>query len=110
MNTDALPFQLGMQYENWEFDLEPIKDRISGYDSYIYLKEISILGAKSKRIELIFYWEILIGIILEFNSENRSLVAKYLAMRKYKIVKNNFYKSYCYINSEICESLHSFRN
>lgn len=49
MKTDALPFQLGMQYENWEFDLEPLKDRIDGYDSYIYLKEISILGVNPKK-------------------------------------------------------------
>ena len=29
-----IPFRLGMQYDNWEFDLEVIQDKIEYYDSY----------------------------------------------------------------------------
>lgn len=28
MEAIILPFHLGMEYENWEFDLEPVNDRI----------------------------------------------------------------------------------
>jgi len=41
MKKDILPFHLGMEYENWEFDLEPTNNRIEGHDSYIYIKEIT---------------------------------------------------------------------
>ena len=44
MEANILSFQLGMEYENWEFDLEPTDARIIGYDSYIYIKDLSILG------------------------------------------------------------------
>lgn len=48
MNTNVLPFQLGMEYENWEFDLEPTNDRIRGYDSYIYIKDFQLLVLNQK--------------------------------------------------------------
>lgn len=25
MDLEEIPFKIGMQYENWEFDLEPVK-------------------------------------------------------------------------------------
>ncbi len=31
-----IPFKLGLQYDNWEFDLEVTKDRVQSFDSYIY--------------------------------------------------------------------------
>lgn len=69
MKTDT-PFQLGMEYENWEFDLEPINDRIRGYDSYIYTKKIVVFDVKPIGIELIFYWDILIAVILKFKESD----------------------------------------
>ena len=40
-----MPFKLGMQYENWEFDLQLEKERIIGCDSYIYTgKKFNKLG------------------------------------------------------------------
>ncbi|WLD24718.1 hypothetical protein NU10_04855 [Flavobacterium dauae] len=85
METDILPFRLGMQYENWEFDLEPINSRIKGYDSYIYIKEITVFDIKPRKIELIFYWELLVTIILDFNDSDLPGIQK-LSMIGYKQV------------------------
>ena len=60
MKNDKLPFQIGKQYENWEFDLEPTeKERILGFDSYIYFRELLFLGVIPRYVELIFSWDIL---------------------------------------------------
>jgi len=104
MKTDILPFHLGMQYENWEFDLEPTNNRIKGYDSYIYIKEITVFGIKPRKIELIFYWELLVTIILDFNDSDLPGVQK-LSMIGYKQVNHYFYKSDIKINSQIYHSL-----
>jgi len=93
MNSDILPFQLGMQYENWEFDLEPIDSRIKGYDSYIYIKEITVLGIKPRKIELVFYWEILVTIILDFNDSDLLKVEK-LSKQKFVRINNCYIKSF----------------
>ena len=60
MKNNKLPFQIGKQYENWEFDLEPTeKERILGFDSYIYFRELLFLGVIPRYVELIFSWDIL---------------------------------------------------
>ena len=60
MKKDKLPFKIGKHYENWEFDLEPIeKERIIGFDSYIYIRELLFLGVIPRYVELIFSWDIL---------------------------------------------------
>ena len=60
MKNDKLPFQIGSHYENWEFDLESIeKERILGFDSYIYFRELLFLGVIPRYVELIFSWDIL---------------------------------------------------
>ena len=60
MKNNKLPFQMGKHYENWEFDLEPIeKERILGFDSYIYFRELLFLGVIPRYVELIFSWDIL---------------------------------------------------
>ena len=60
MKNDKLPFQIGNHYENWEFDLEPTeKERIFGFDSYIYFRELLFLGVIPRYVELIFSWDIL---------------------------------------------------
>lgn len=93
-----------MEYENWEFDLEPIEGRIKGYDSYIYFKEIFICGVKPRRVELIFYWELLVTIILDFADSDLPLVQKLLT-RGYKQANNYLYKCDMRINLEIYNSL-----
>jgi hypothetical protein len=32
-----LPFKIDKQYENWEFELEALDDRLIGYQSYRYI-------------------------------------------------------------------------
>ena len=64
MKNNKLPFQIGKQYENWEFDLEPTeKERILGFDSYIYIRELLFLGVIPRYVELIFSWDILKVVI-----------------------------------------------
>lgn len=99
-----IPFQLGMEYENWEFDLEPINDKIKGYDSYIYNKKILIYDIEVINIELIFHWDILVAVILEFEETdimklNKTLLSDYIQ------VNNYLYKSEANINSRINQSL-----
>ena len=66
MKTDILPFLIGMEYEDLEFDLEVLPDRIKGYDSYIFVgKEVkNFLNYPTEKIELVFHWEILVAIII----------------------------------------------
>ena len=67
-NIKELPFSIGEEYEKWELNLEPLeKERIKGYDSYLYLKDVEFLGLKSTRTELIFSLDILQIVILHFN-------------------------------------------
>ena len=37
MNKIYIPFKLGMYYEEIEFEVEVLNDRIIGYDSYLYV-------------------------------------------------------------------------
>lgn len=67
MKDIKLPFQIGEQYEIWEFDLEVLAaDKIRGYDSYYFIKEISFYGLKPAQTELIFSLDILEAVILSF--------------------------------------------
>ena len=71
MKNKYLPFQIGEQYENWEFDLEPSnEEKIKGLDSYFYIREISFLGTCPRYVELIFALDILEVVIMtiEFDS------------------------------------------
>lgn len=99
-----IPFQLGMEYENWEFDLEPMQDRIKGYDSYIYIKKLSIFNIEPLNIELVFHWDILVAVILEFKETDIMKLDK-LLLSDYIQVNNYFYKSETKINSRIHKSL-----
>lgn len=65
MKSKYLPFQIGEQYENWEFDLEISDiDKIKGYDSYFYIREINYLEICPRYIELIFSLDILQVVIM----------------------------------------------
>lgn len=72
MKKDILPFQIGKHYENWEFDLEPSDmERILGFESYFYIRELSFLGIIPRYTELVFCWDILKVIILTIDFETR---------------------------------------
>ena len=68
MKNNKLPFQIGKHYENWEFDLEPSDmERILGFDSYVFIREISFLNIIPRYTELVFCWDILKVVILTFD-------------------------------------------
>ena len=72
MKNNKLPFQIGKHYENWEFDLEPSDmERILGFDSYFYIRELSFLGIIPRYTELVFCWDILKVVILTFDFETK---------------------------------------
>lgn len=63
MKTDFIPFKIGMEYENWEFDLEPVENTLE-YDKYIYFKNdiTSVFGFEVLKIFLYFSWDILVKV------------------------------------------------
>lgn len=72
MKKGKLPFQIGKHYENWEFDLEPSEmERILGFDSYFYIRELSFLGIIPRYTELVFCWDILKVVILTVDFETK---------------------------------------
>ncbi len=72
MKKNKLPFQIGKHYENWEFDLEPTDmERILGFDSYFYIRELSFLGIIPRYTELVFCWDILKVVILTVDFETK---------------------------------------
>ena len=72
MKKDKLPFQIGKHYENWEFDLEPSDmERILGFDSYVFIREISFLNIIPRYTELVFCWDILKVVILTVDFETK---------------------------------------
>jgi hypothetical protein len=70
MKIYFIPFQIGMQYENWEFDLEPIETKM--YDKYKYIKNDieHLFSLDVKYIYLYFDLEILFKVEIGFKSEN----------------------------------------
>ena len=72
MKKNKLPFQIGKHYENWEFDLEPSDmERILGFDSYVFIREISFLNIIPRYTELVFCWDILKVVILTLDFETK---------------------------------------
>ena len=72
MKKDKLPFQIGKHYENWEFDLEPSDmERILGFDSYVFIREISFLNIIPRYAQLVFCWDILKVVILTVDFETK---------------------------------------
>lgn len=67
-----IPFKIGMQYENWEFDLEVIQDRIKGFDSYIYVGKRfnKFLNYSKYKTELIFSFDILEAVLITIKKTN----------------------------------------
>ena len=72
MEKENLPLLLGLDYEQWEFSLEVLdKEDILGMDNYLYLEDISFLGAVPKSVEMLFSLDILqvVRIIYEFDNQ-----------------------------------------
>lgn len=67
MKIDFIPFQIGEQYENWEFDLEPVYSEVM-YDKYFYYKNdiTTMLGIPVKSIYLAFSLDILFQVEYHF--------------------------------------------
>lgn len=71
MKQIKLPFEIGKEYENWEFDLEILDvARIKGYDSYTYLKKIEFLNKVPSYTELVFSWDILQAVVIMINFDS----------------------------------------
>jgi hypothetical protein len=64
-----LPFSIGEQYENWEFELEILPDIINGYDSYVYAGSNFKIKKDKVKYELLFSLDILEAVIITYKSE-----------------------------------------
>ncbi|SEQ20986.1 hypothetical protein [Epilithonimonas lactis] len=97
--NNLLPFQLGEHYENWEFDLEILEiERIRGYDSYLYFKEIQIFDNKAYYIELIFLFDILEFVLLMFSFSSKEELIEFTSK-----IKNQYTDLYCRENGLYAE-------
>lgn len=72
-----IPFRIGYQYDNWELDLIIIEDRIKEsdlYSSYLWVGSSmkKFLGFTPDWTELVFHWDRLEIVILEFNNKSKS--------------------------------------
>lgn len=67
-----LPFKIDKQYENWEFELDALENRLSGYESYKYIgKQLNyFLNFFTHRTELIFNGDYLTSVILTIKKVN----------------------------------------
>lgn len=72
MKYPNIPFKIGMEYENWEFDLEILPNRLEGYDSYRYVGNEfnNFLNYPTEETELIFSYDILVAVIIKFKYES----------------------------------------
>ena len=61
-----LPFNIDEQYENWQFELDALDDRLSGYHSYKYIgEELNyFLNFNTDKTELIFNGDYLTAVII----------------------------------------------
>ncbi len=101
MNNFHYPFNLGEQYEKWEFDLELLGyERILGFDSYFYIKEVYFLGMHPKYVELLFCLDILKVVILTIDFNALEEVQRFR-----NILDQNFEKESHYENLDIYKTL-----
>lgn len=83
-----LPFSIGEQYENWEFELDIIPEIIKGHDSYLYIGDNFNLKKDTAKYELLFSLDILGAVIITYKSEltiiesNLDLLFKNVSYRK----------------------------
>lgn len=72
-----LPFKIDKQYENWEFELDDLEDRFSGYHSYKYIgKQLNyFLNYFTHKTELIFNGDYLTAVILTIKKADEKQIA-----------------------------------
>jgi hypothetical protein len=72
-----LPFKIVKQFENWQFELDALDDRISGYHSYRYIeKKLNyFLNFTTHKTELIFNADYLTGVIITIKHSNINQLA-----------------------------------
>ena len=100
MKNDKLPFQIGNHYENWEFDLEPTeKERILGFDSYIYFRELLFLGVIPRYVELIFSWDILKVVLFTVDFKTKQEIYLFKDSLDFEFIKSNQF----YIKEQLIE-------
>ena len=100
MKNNKLPFQIGNHYENWEFDLEPTeKERILGFDSYIYFRELLFLGVIPRYVELIFSWDILKVVIFTVDFKTKQEIYLFKDSLDFEFIKSNQF----YIKEQLIE-------
>lgn len=89
-----IPFKLGMQYDNWEFELEVTQDRLQGFDSYIYIGEQfnKFLNISTDETELLFSLDILEAVIITYKDKDSQFYKSVnLITTRNKEVKHYFY-------------------
>lgn len=96
MNKIYIPFKIGMYYEEVEFEVEVLNDRIIGYDSYLYVGN----NFKDIEIELIFYWDILVCVLIKSTKE----IVRY-NIDDYLLIKNYYIKSDVKIQNLVVSSI-----
>ncbi len=62
MKINFIPFKIGEQYENWEFDLEPVKTT-NTYDQYRYFKKDTFMLKKNLYI---FYIQVHLNFLKKY--------------------------------------------
>ena len=70
MKLNHQPFKIGMEIENFEFDIVVLNLDCNGYEKYKYLKEISVDSRKPKKVELYFLWDVLKIVVFHFSTNN----------------------------------------
>lgn len=92
MDLEEIPFKIGMQYENWEFELDILPDRIKGKDSYLYIgnKITELYGFKVAKIELLFNLDILEEVRITILCTYKEL-EKQLKLTPFKIEIKPYY-------------------
>lgn len=106
MKPIKLPFEIGLGYEIWEFELEVLgHERIANYDSYLYVGEINkFLNFYTYQTELIFHWDILEMVVLTFLNINTTNLLNQLEtfkfsseIIKYKLIKYTGHREIIYL-------------
>ena len=79
---EKIPFKIGEEYENWEFDLEVVEDE-DELEKYLYIKEDikSLFGLDVAEIYLCFNFDILKSVEFVFKSGDLGQM-KFLLMGK----------------------------
>ncbi|POR26107.1 hypothetical protein BWK58_05560 [Flavobacterium columnare] len=93
-----LPFKIDKQYENWEFELDALENRLSGYESYKYIgKQLNyFLNFFTHRTELIFNGDYLTAVIITIKkADERDLhiINQFLVLNAFKQIKVDRFSS-----------------